>query len=65
MIRVFMLLGLVSLASVACSPDIGDLDAYFAEVKARKFGPIEPLPEPKEPTLTPRVLGADPFAPRR
>lgn len=42
------LLPLLSLALVACSQDMNDLEQYVAEVKARKSRAIEPIPQVKQ-----------------
>ncbi|MEM1411587.1 MAG: pilus assembly protein PilP [Pseudomonadota bacterium] len=59
--------GLTSLAAVmalsACSTDMGDLNQYLAEVKARPATPIEPIPPVKtyQPYEYDGTSGRDPF----
>lgn len=42
-----VLLALLAMLLVACGGDMSDLEGYIAEVKQRKGGPIEPLPQIK------------------
>ncbi len=42
-----VLLALLVMLLVACGGDMSDLEGYIAEVKQRKGGPIEPLPQIK------------------
>lgn len=42
-----VLTALLSTGLVACGGDMSDLEGYIAEVKQRKGGPIEPLPQIK------------------
>jgi type IV pilus assembly protein PilP len=65
-VKLLLLTAAVSLLS-ACSSGMSDLEAFVAEVKARKPGRIEPLPEIK-PIETFTYVAADrrdPFLPER
>lgn len=54
-----------SLAVGGCARDMSDLDAYIADVKARKAGPIDPIPQmtPYEPFAYSRHGERTPFEP--
>lgn len=55
----------VSVALSGCSRDMSDLDNYIADVKARKAGPIDPIPQmtPYEPFAYSRRGERSPFEP--
>ena len=55
----------LSLALGGCARDMSDLDNYIAEVKARKAGPIDPIPQmtPYEPFAYTRHGERSPFEP--
>ena len=55
----------LALALAACGSGMGDLDQYAADVKARQFGQLEPLPEirPYETFTYDAYDLRDPFTP--
>jgi Tfp pilus assembly protein PilP len=46
-----------------CDRGVSDLELYTEEVKNRPSDEAPPLPGLRNPQLTPRKLGPDPFAP--
>ena len=41
----FLAVAIAAIAITCCSGDMGELQSYIAEVKSRKGGPVEPLPQ--------------------
>jgi type IV pilus assembly protein PilP len=63
--RALALTFLVALLAGCADPGMGDLEAYVAEVKERRPGPIPPIPEVKQAETFVYVPGdrRDPFLP--